>query len=171
MTKPKITWGERKIKDLFVKKEFIGEVLRFTILLEFELDCLLAQYFIREDRIDDGLAMLISNLAFNAKIEVFAKLPVRKSVKSFPKAVTGLRRFRKIRNIAAHSFAISSSEVSNLLHGAEYKRMLAEYPEGLQEYFDETRRSLWRLRRVKEFLGPTGDVFDWDTFAIMRMFE
>lgn len=130
------TWTERKLKDLFSNRDFIGDVIRYTALLEFDADCLLAQYFLREDRIDEGISLLIGNLNFNAKVETLAKLPVRKSVTSFTRAVAGLRRFRRIRNIAAHNWAVPSSEVKNLFNGAEYKKMLVDYPGSLREDFN-----------------------------------
>ncbi len=151
-----VKWNERKVKDLFSDSNFIGDVLRFTALLEFELDCLLAQYFLREDRIEDGLTFLISSLNFNSKVETLAKLRIRKSIDSFPRAIAGLRRFRKIRNIAAHNWTVSFSDVRNIMGGVEYQKMLLDYPIGLKKEFYETRKCLWRLARVKEFLDVNG---------------
>jgi hypothetical protein len=153
---PGVTWTERRVQDLFSDNESIGDVVRFTALLDFELDCLLAQYFVREDRINEGMSLLIANLNFGGKVETLARLPVRKSVASFQRAVTGLRRFRRVRNTAAHRWTISLPEVRGLLNGVEYKKMLVDYPVGLREDFNETRKCLWRLSRVREFLGVDG---------------
>lgn len=169
---PRVTWDERKVKELLSDRNFIGDVIRFTALLEFELDCLLAQYFLREDRIEEGMAFMISNLNFSSKVETLAKLQVRKSVGSFPRAVSGLRRFRKIRNIAAHSWTMSFSEARNLLGGVEYQKMLLDYPNGLYKEFNETRKCLWRLARVKEFLGPSGKkTVDSGMLSVMKVFS
>ena len=67
-----------------------------------------------------------------------------------------MRRFRKIRNIAAHNWTVSVSDVEKLLGGVEYRKMLLDYPNGLREDFNETRKCLSRLTRVKEFLGMNG---------------
>lgn len=166
----KTTWDNRKVQNLFSNRDFVGDVIKFTALLEFELDCLLAQYFLREDRIEDGMVFLISNLTFNNKVETLAKLQIRKSVESFPRAISGLRRFRKIRNIAAHSWIISLSDAKNLLGGIEYQRMLLDYPDGLSKEFDETRKCLWRLARVKEFLGVNGKkTVDSSVISVMKI--
>lgn len=168
----KVTWDDRKVKDLFSDSNFIGDVLRFTALLEFELDCLLAQYFLREDRVEDGMTFLISNLNFNSKVETLAKLKIRKSIESFPRAIAGLRRFRKIRNIAAHSWTVSFSDARNLLGGVEYQKMLLDYPKGLSKEFNETRKCLWRLARVKEFLGANGKrTVDSGMISVMKAFS
>jgi hypothetical protein len=165
-----VTWTERKVKDLFSNHEFVGDVVRYTALLEFELDCLLAQYFLREDRIDEGMSLLISNLNFGSKVEILAKLPVRESVRSFHRAVTGSRRFRRIRNIAAHRWTMSFSEVKDLLNGVEYKLMLVDYPVGLRKDFNGTRSCLSRLSRVKEFLSVDGKkTVDSGLIGILRI--
>ncbi len=147
---------ESKVKSLFSNRDFVGAVIRYTALLEFELDGLLAQYFLREDRIEGGISLLIPHLRFDDKVGILAKLPIRKPLTSFTRAVVGLRRFQRIRNIAAHSWTISSAQIKRLLSGAEYRRMLEDYPAGLDQEFMSTRDSLERLSRVKDLLGPGG---------------
>lgn len=148
---------ESRVKSLFSNRDFVGVVIRYTALLEFELDGLLAQYFLREDRIEVGISLLIRHLSFGDKVGTLAKLPIRKPLVSFRRAVVGLRRFQRIRNTAAHSWTISSAEVKRLLSGAEYnRRMLEDYPAGLDQEFMSTRDALERLSRVKDLRGPGG---------------
>lgn len=154
MAKDELT--ERKVRSLFSNRSFVGDVIRYAALLEFDVDSLLAQYFLREGRIEDGMSLLIRNLTFSEKVETLAKLPVRASVISFARAVSGLRRFRRIRNLAAHNWTISSQEAKKLMDGVEYRRMLVDYPAGLRGDFDATRNYLERLSRVKALLGSGG---------------
>jgi hypothetical protein len=159
-----------KIKKLFSNPDFVGNVIRYTALLEFEVDCLLAQYFLRVDRIDEGISLLIEDLRFGAKVDTLAELPVRKSVASFGRAIAGLRRFGRVRNLAAHSWTVSSREVKKLLGGTEYKRMLMDYPGSLCEEFIATRTAVERLSRVGEFLGAGGrKIVDSGMRAIERI--
>ena len=145
--------SDYEVRELFSDKEFIGTILRLSSLLEMSLDCALAQYFVRDDRIQEGLDLILSEMTFSKKIEILAKLPIRRNIVSHKKAIVRLRRFRRIRNIAAHSWALSISETRKLLNNSEYKAILRDYPNGTKREFQSARDSLHRLLRTKEFLN------------------
>jgi hypothetical protein len=145
---------ESEIWHLFSDRKFIGSILRHTTLLEFELNGLLAQYFIRSDRYEEAMELLLPELSFGRKIDLFKRLPIRKSLKSYQTAISGLRRFQRIRNIVAHTPHISRSRSKEFTKDGNYKRILHDYPEGTLDEFRNTSRSLTRLLRVKEFINP-----------------
>ena len=144
----------QEIRSLFSTNEFVGTVLRFTTVLETNVDFLLTQYFIRDDRIEAGMSLLLSDFAFSRKVELLASLPIRNGLKSRNSAVTGLRHFRRIRNIVAHNWTISQSEVSRLLQVEGLNKMLLEYPDEMWKSFRKTRDSLNRLINTKDFANP-----------------
>ena len=145
---------EHKVRDLFSDSEFVGNVIRYSTFLEFDLDCVLCQYFIREDRIDDGLDLLLSEFTFGRKIGLLTNLPIRKSLISYQRSISGLRRFQRIRNLVAHDWTINISKVRKLLECKQYDDLLIDYPDGMKRAFRVTRRALCRLIRVKEFKNP-----------------
>lgn len=142
------------IWELFFNAEFVGNVLRFSTLLEFELNALIAQYYVRSDRYEFAIEELLSELSFGKKIDILSNLPIRKSLSSYRQGVSGLRRFQKIRNVIAHNPSVSKSKAKLLSTDGNFKRMLQEYPEGMQLEYRLTLRSLSRLIRTREFRNP-----------------
>jgi hypothetical protein len=82
------TAGE--VRDLFSDHEFIGHVLRFSSLVEFDLDVLLVVYFTRSDRAEHFLESVLAHLTFDRKIRVLGGLPLRKSLKTFVRVLPDL---------------------------------------------------------------------------------
>ena len=153
--------SDREIWYLFSDSSFVGDVLRKTTQLEFDLDAVLTQYFIRSDRFEAAMELLLPELTFGRKIDLLTHLPLRKSLLSYGRAIEGLRKFQRIRNIVAHSPHVSFSTAKKLARDGNYKRLLHDYPEGLLAEFGQTARSLIRLLRVREFQDPSsGDVVD-----------
>jgi len=93
--------SDYQVQELFSNKEFIGTILRLSSLLEISLDSVLAQYFIRNDRIRKGLNLIISEMPFGKIIEILAKLPLNIKFASHKRAILGFRSFPRIRKIAA----------------------------------------------------------------------
>ena len=56
--------SDREIWELFCNRTFVGDVLRYSALLEFELNAVIAQYFIRSDRYEDAVQILLPELSF-----------------------------------------------------------------------------------------------------------
>jgi hypothetical protein len=146
--------SEREIWKLLSNRTFIGDVLRYFTSLEFELNAVIAQYFIRSDRYEDAMEVLLPELSLGRKLELLTRLPIRKSLLSYQRAISGLRRFQRVRNIVAHNPHISFSKAKSLSNDGNYRQILHEYPKGMQEEFKLTRRSLSRLLRVREFRNP-----------------
>ena len=146
-----------EVVKLFSDRIFVWDVLRFSTLLEFELNGVLTQYFIRSDRYESAMEFLLPELSFGRKIDLLTRISIRKSLLSYQRAVTGLRKFQKIRNIVAHSPILSTSKAKSLSKDGNYKRIIHEYPEGMQEEWWLTSRSLLRLLRVREFKNQQSD--------------
>jgi hypothetical protein len=141
----------REIWELFYDHTFVGNVLRYSTLLEFELNALIAQYFIRSDRYEYAMEELLPELTFGKKIDILTHLPVRKSLSSYQQAISGLRRFQKIRNIVAHNPSVSLSKAKLFSNDGNFKQMLQEYPTGMQQEYRQTLRALSRLLKIREF--------------------
>jgi hypothetical protein len=162
---------EEQIWRLFSKPEFVGAVLRLAALLEYDLDSLLCAYFIRPDRLESALELLFADVTVGRKLEMLRKLPVPKQLTSYRKAVAGLSRFQRIRNIAAHQWSVPRRTVHMLLEDRGFRDLLARYPEGLQEDFRATRASIWRLRRTKTWGVVCGTVGELDSLAVLKVLK
>lgn len=150
-----------ELKPLFYNKEFIGDVLRCSTLLESELDVLLCLFYCRKARIRDALETLLPELNFHAKIEILSAMPIRKRMKSYTVAVGGLRAFRRLRNIVAHQWTTSTVVIEKLCKNKEIGAMLHGYPAVMSLKFADCRRALWRLMRTREFRLEDGKSLDW----------
>jgi hypothetical protein len=146
--------SSNEIKKLFSDKEFVGNTIRWATSLEFYLDCVLAQYFIRADRQMEALDTLISEVSFGRKIEMLSRLLIRKKVRSRPLAVAGLKRFQRVRNLVAHHWIVSTNQVTKLLEQPELYRMLSGYPNSMQNEFRRTRHYLSHFLIARELRDP-----------------
>jgi len=158
---------DREIWFLFSSSQFVGDVLRQTTRLEFDLDTVLAQYFIRSDRYEAAMEFLIPEISFGRKIDLFSNLQIRKSLLSYRRSIAGLRKFQKIRNIIAHSPHVSFTKAKKLARDGNYRKMLHGFPDGMLEESNGTARSLSRLLRVREFRNPfSADAIDAIDFSL-----
>jgi len=142
----------RTIEKLFYDEEFIGSVLRRSTALEFELGQVICQYFCQKRRATIALEKVIECMSWNTKIRLLTELPIRKTTKSYGLAVSNLRSFKRIRNLVAHQWCLSSKEVEKLYKNQHIARILDGYPETMSQSFRECTTALYRLRRTKEFL-------------------
>lgn len=141
-----------QVARLFTKPSFVGAMLRYAALLEYDLDCLLTLYFARRDRIDDTLEFLLSELTFGRKIGVLRHLPLKR-MKSHATALAGFRGFVRLRNLAAHNWSVPRRKVRELLKDPIIRDVFSDPPSSLEGSFRGTRRALTRLRQSKAF-GP-----------------
>jgi hypothetical protein len=141
---------DSELARLFASPPFVGTVLRYGSFLDYDLDCLLAIYFARGDRLNDALDLLIPELTFGRKIDVLRRLPL-KHTKAHGDALAALRAFQKIRNLAAHSWTVSRAKCRDLLSDPSVRGLFVDYPTSLEAGFKLTRRRLVRLRQSKAF--------------------
>ena len=140
-----------EMKSLFTDKAFVGDVLRTTTLIEVALDCTLAYYYARADRIEPAVDSLLSEIPFGKKIDILAALPLRTTLKSRNASVASLRRLRRIRNHIAHNWRIDSEELNTLLKDQNIAHILSGYPKSLFDELQRTRAHLQILMRTREF--------------------
>src|SRR5664279_4125864 len=69
--------SDRQLTHLFGNPVFVGTILQYTSMLEYDIDCLLALYISRPDRVDFVLDVVLPELTFNRKLEVFKQLPLK----------------------------------------------------------------------------------------------
>ena len=158
--------SEHEVWRLLSDSEFVGDVLRYFTQLEFDLNALLSQYFIRSDRYKIAMDLLLPELSFGRKIDLFTNLPIRKTLLSYERAISGLRRFQKIRNLVAHNPHISRSMAKKIAADGNLRQIIHGYPEGMIDEYRLTRRSLSRLLRVREFKNPESNevISTWAIF-------
>jgi hypothetical protein len=141
----------REARDLFSDHEFIGHVLRFSSLVEFDLDILLTVYFTRSDRAEHFLESVLPHLTFDRKIRLLANLPLRKSLKTVSRVIPDLRHLQKLRNTVAHSAVVSPRRLAEMCKDAEIAELVFKYPASLQRLTARIRRDFLYLAKLKEF--------------------
>ena len=145
------TMAKDEILKLLGKEEFAGLVLRHTSLLEFDLDVLLCQYFIRKDRVIEAMSNLLSLLNLSNKIEILKSISAKKNEKTRLTIITNLQAFRKVRNIVAHRWTINTTDAEMLIKNSTIKAMLKDYPQSLRASFCMTRSAIAELIKSEEY--------------------
>jgi hypothetical protein len=140
-----------ELKSLFYEPGFIGEVLRYATLLECELDTLLSLYFCRKERVKIALERLMPELSLHAKIEMLSAIPIRKTTRSYATAISRLRAFRRLRNLVAHQWTVSVTEIEALCKNNDIAAMLHGYPASMNKEFRSCRHAVERLTQTREF--------------------
>jgi hypothetical protein len=161
--------SDGEIWQLFYDSTFVGDVMRYSTLLEFALNAVIAQYYIRSDRYEEAMEDLLPELSFGKKLDLLTHLPIRKKLSSYQKAISGIRQFLKIRNIVAHNPSISQSRVKQLSKDDSCKKILQEYPEGMKEVYYLTSIALSRLLKVRELRNPqNNEVIDSMSISFLK---
>jgi hypothetical protein len=133
------------------KAEVVADILKWTSLLEEDLDFTLALYFCGPSRHFTFMDVLSSQIQFNAKLKALESIPARKNLKSRVQAISGLRRFQRMRNMVAHPILLRPSKVQSLCEDAVSKAMVLNFPSATTEEFRRVRRSLDHLTRSREW--------------------
>jgi hypothetical protein len=141
----------KSMYDQFRVAEFIAEVLKNTSLLEDDLDFTLALYFCGPGRHFTFMETVGLQMQFNTKIRILENIQTRKNLKSRIQAITGLRRFQRIRNLVAHPILIRPSKIQSLCDDIETRGMILNFPAAMNEEFRKVRRSLYHLTRSREW--------------------
>jgi hypothetical protein len=84
------------------------------------------------------------------KIDLLARLPIPKRLKSRKAALAGLRRFNELRNLIAHNYIVRTERVRVLMKDPAKRAMFAGLP-GIEGDEKATSRALWRLCRTAAF--------------------
>jgi glycyl-tRNA synthetase beta subunit len=126
---------ERQLTKLFGNPVFVGTVLRYATMLEYDMDCLLALYLSRPERVDFVLDSV---------------LPL-KHTKAHGDAIGALRGFQRVRNVAAHRWTVSVATSRDLLKDQNVRPLFADFPKSLLAAFSVTKSRLTRLRSSKAF--------------------
>ena len=163
---------EREVRDLFHDHEFIGYVLRASVLVEFDLDILLTVYFTQSDRAESFLERVLPHLTFDRKIRILSQLPLRKSLKTVARIIPGLRHLQKIRNIVAHSAVVSPRRLTELCKDVDVAKLLFDYPASLQSLSQQIRRDFAYLAKLREFRHDSkAETPNATMYGAMKFFE
>jgi|ERR1039458_7984083 hypothetical protein len=133
------------------KADFVADVLKRTSLLEEDLDFTLSLYFCGPGRHFTYIDIVSSHMQFNAKIKIFESIPVRKNLKSRVQALSGLRRFQRIRNTVAHPILVRPSKVQALCDDQIIRAILLQFHKPIEAEFRCVRRSLDHITRSREW--------------------
>jgi hypothetical protein len=138
-------------QEQFSSPIFVAEVLKQTSLLEDDLDFTLSLYFCAPGRHFSFIEIVTSQLQFSTKLRILETISVRKYLKSRMQAVTGLRRFQRIRNMVAHPILLRPSKIQTMCEDADIRRMILGFPDTLTDEFRKVRRSMYHLTRSREW--------------------
>jgi len=166
------TRTEREVRDLFHDYEFIGHVLRASVLVEFDLDILLTVYFTRSDRAESFLEGVLPHLTFDRKIRILSQLPLRKSLKTVVRIIPDLRHLQKIRNTVAHGAVVSPRRLTELCKDVDIAKLLFDYPASLQSLSRQIRRDFTYLAKLREFRHDSkAETPNATMYRFMKFFE
>jgi len=129
----------------------VGDILHIANLLEFDLDLALIDFFAPPDRRDTFEELVLTELRFHQKIEIFRRLPVNKTLKSYRLALSSLTRIRKVRNFVAHGFSIREKELEKMASDKDFMAMFEDYPRSLHKELKLARLRLTALSRSKNY--------------------
>jgi hypothetical protein len=161
--------SDRQLTHLFGNPVFVGTILQYTSMLEYDIDCLLALYISRPDRVDFVLDVVLPELTFNRKLEVFKQLPL-KHTKAHGATIVALRGFQRVRNVAAHRWTVSVTTLRQLLQDQHVRPLFTDFPKSLHANFSLTRRRLTRLRGSKAFgVDARTASKDMDTRTLLKV--
>jgi hypothetical protein len=128
--------------DLLTSKELVVQVVKDFAELEWNLDIILTRYFTAQERYDEFFDIIVGSLTFNQKMEIFTKMTLPKRWVSRDKAVHSLKKLRKLRNLLAHSFEITSDDIHTIASDNELSRILTDYPKSYNREIINTKNRL-----------------------------
>ena len=138
-------------QERLAKSEFVTDILKRTSLLEEDLDFTLSLYFCAPGRHFTFMDIVSSHMQFNTKLKILESIPVRKKLKSRVQAISGLRRFQRIRNMVAHPILVRPSKVQSLCDDPIIKAMVLQFQKPVEVEFRCVRRSLDHLTHSREW--------------------
>ena len=161
-----------KLHSLLTQPLVVGDILHVANLLEFDLNLALIDFFAPPDRRDTFEELVLTELRFHQKIEIFRRLPINKALKSYRLALNSLTRIKKVRNFVAHGFSIREKELEKMASDKDFMAMFDDYPKSLHKELKLARLRLTALSRSKNYAKsaiPPIDIFTiGDEFQITK---
>lgn len=133
----------------------IGDILRVSINLEFDLGLVLSDFFVPVDRRDCFEDLILNRLRFHEKIEIFHRLPLRRPLPSHEKAYQSLLKINRVRNFVAHGFGLREADLERFCRDEVIMRLFSDYPKSLRKELTLTRNRLWAVSRSVGFAKST----------------
>lgn len=137
--------NKKELGKLLMSDEVAGRIIRDVAELEWGLDLMLTRYFTAQERFAEFSEIILARFSFQQKIDVLNKMTFPARMKSQPNAVKSLNKFKKLRNILAHSAYISDEELDSIYSDNEIMAILSDYP---GTYLKEFRSNKNRLNRL-----------------------
>jgi hypothetical protein len=137
--------NKKELGKLLMSDEVAGRIIRDVAELEWGLDLMLTRYFTAQERFTEFSEIILARFSFQQKIDVLNKMTFPARMKSQPNAVKSLNKFKKLRNILAHSAYISDEELDSIYSDNEIMAILSDYP---GTYLKEFRANKNRLNRL-----------------------
>jgi hypothetical protein len=147
----KLLESKWKLHNLLTQPVVVGDILHVANLLEFDLNLALIDFFAPPDRRDTFEELVLSELRFHQKIEIFRRLPINKALKSYRLALTSVTRIKKVRNFVAHGFSIREKELEKMAKDKEFMAMFDDYPKSLHRELKLARLRLTALSRSRSY--------------------
>jgi len=140
-----------KLHNLLSDAAVIGDILQTAIHLEFDLDMALIDFFATRARREAFEELILDELTFHQKIEIFRQLPVNKGLKSYRLALATLSRIKRLRNYVAHGFGLRERDLERLVRDKELLAMFEDYPRSLNKEYKLARMRLYALGKSKGY--------------------
>ena len=137
--------NKNELKILLMSDEVVGRIIRDVAEIEWELDLMLTRYFTAQERFNEFSDLILARFSFQQKIDLLNKMSFPARMKSQPNAVKSLNKFKKLRNILAHSPYISDEELNTIYTDNEIMSIISSYPDS---YLKELRANKNRINRL-----------------------
>lgn len=138
------TWSQLHRSDI------AGDVLRFALFVESSVDDVLIDYFVPGDRRGPFEDLLLQQLSFYQKLEIFSKLPLQRPLRSHQNLCALFASTRRLRNYVAHSYRYDEPAIRKLANDPYVLRFLRDYPASRGQQYRLVHRQLAALRKAKK---------------------
>ena len=133
------------LHELLSSDEVAGSIIRDIARLEWELDLILTRYFTAQERLHEFMEIIISRFNFIQKIDILRKMELPAKMVSRERSVASLEKFRKLRNILAHSSLVTDEHIKEVQSDNELRRILSDYPKSYNAELGLTKVRLNKL--------------------------
>lgn len=136
---------EAEIRRCLADDHVAGRIIRDCAQLEWELGLLICRYYTAQERFYEFMTQFVDRLSFVEKIDVLRKMSLPEPMKSQRNAVRSLEKFRKLRNLLAHSAFVDSEQATRLASDNELVVILQDFPKNYRREVHHTKNRLNRL--------------------------
>lgn len=142
----------RTIAGVLLSDERVrGDIILSSISHEAILDSFLKGYFAYPPKQGEFERIVLNRLSISQKIDIFAGLEFRSSLKSFPELVKILRGINRLRNYAAHAWWGDCEKVLKLADNEFVRRFISKYPQSATATKNRMRKLFSALQNTKEY--------------------